>query len=240
LLGKAETDFNNLAGPLMVTLLFTSVFVLGLLVIAVYFWQKSNVTAQNMELPLPPPRPPAGLFSDYQPAPQLPEATEPPRAALLELASNGDKNALDKAHALDDRALYDEVLNTLAAQVDSAAMLLSLVSYVTRNELPINKALAQKSIDYWKGSLDRNSTAKLLHVAALSDDAQTYCQAVEVVLGAWRDGKLQEVSADELLSLFNGEFWVLSSNARSSGAGFVLKRTLSSAKRELELTNNLI
>jgi len=79
-----------------------------------------------------------------------------------------------------------------------------------------------------------------LHIAALSDDAQIYGQAVEVVLDVWREGKLQDVSAAELLSLFNGEFWVLSSNARSSGAGFVLKRTLSTAKRELELTNNPI
>lgn len=191
-----------------------------------------------MELPLPPPKPPAGLFSEFTPALPVPHESEAPRKALLERANNGDKNALDDA--VSDRALYDEVLNTLVAQVDSAAMLLSLVSYVTRNEFPVNKALAQKTLDYWKGSLDRNSTAKLLHIAALSDDAQIYGQAVEAVLDTWREGKLQDVSADELLALFTGEFWVLSSNTRSSGAGFVLKRTLSAAKRELEPTNNPI
>jgi len=222
----------------MVTLLITSVFVLGLLVTAVYFWQKSNVTAQNMELPLPPPKPPAGLFTEFQPALPVPDAMEPPREELLERAGQGDKSALDDA--VYNRALYDEVLNTLVAQVDSAAMLLSLVSYVTRNGFPVNKALAQNSIDYWKGSLDRNSTAKLLHITALSDDAQIYGQAVDVVLDTWREGKLQDVSAEELLALFTGEFWVLSSNTRSSGAGFVLKRTLSAAKRELEPTNNQI
>jgi len=157
---------------------------------------------------------------------------------LVERAGQGDKSALDDA--VYNRALYDEVLNTLVAQVDSAAMLLSLVSYVTRNGFPVNKALAQNSIDYWKGSLDRNSTAKLLHITALSDDAQIYGQAVDVVLDTWREGKLQDVSAEELLALFTGEFWVLSSNTRSSGAGFVLKRTLSAAKRELEPTNNQI
>ena len=220
----------------MVTLLFTSVFIVGLLVIAVYFWQKSDVTEQNMELPLPP-KTPTGLFSDYQPeALPLPEASEPPCDTLLELARTGDMKALDEAHARNDRALYDEVLNILLSQVDSAAKILSLVSYVTRHEFPVNKALAQKTIDYWKESLDRNTTAKLLHIAALSDDAQTYGQAVEVVLDTWREGKLQDISAAELHSLFNGEFWVLSANARSSGAGFVLKQTLSTAKRELEQT----
>ena len=222
----------------MVTLLFTSVFVVGLLVIAVYFWQKSNITAQNMELPLPPPRPAAGLFTDFPTTLPVPDPTEPSRTELLERAGKGNKTALDDA--VNDRALYDEVLNTFVAQVDSAAMMLSLVSYVTRNKFPVNKALAQKSIDYWKESLDRNSIAKLLHIAALSDDAQIYGQAVEVALNTWRAGKLQDVSAAELLALFTGEFWVLSSNARSSGAGFVLKRTLSLAKRELTLTNNQI
>lgn len=220
----------------MVTLLFTALFVLGLIaIVAVYYRQRAASTSQNMELPLPP-KPPAGLFSDYQPA-LLPPQTEEPRKALLELANTGDKKALYDAYAINDRALYNEVLNTLVAQADTEAQLLSLVSHITRNELPVNRTLAQKSIDYWKGSLDRNSTAKLLHIAALSDEAQTYGQAVEAVLNAWREGKLEDISAAELQSLFNGEFWLLSSNTRSSGAGFVLKQTLTSAKRELELTN---
>lgn len=224
----------------MVTLLITSVFFLGLIAIAaIYFRQKAASASETVELPLPP-KPPAGLFSDYQPAQQRPATAEEPRNALLELAKTGDKKALHDAYAINDRVLYDEVLNTLVAKINTEPQLLSLVSHVTRNELPVNKTLAQKSIDYWKTSLDRNSTAKLLHVAALSDDAETYGHAVEVVLNSWREGKLQDVSAVELQSLFNGEFWLLSSNTRSSGAGFVLKRTLSAAKRELELANNPI
>ena len=222
----------------MVTLLITSVFILGLIVIAVYFRQKSANASQTMELPLPPQRP-AGLFSDFKPV-QLPPATEEPRKALLELAITGDKKALHDAYAINDRVLYDDVLNTLVAEIHNEAQLLSLVSHITRNELPVNKALARKSIDYLKASLDRNFTAKLLHIAALSDDADTYGKAVEAVLNSWREGKLQDISAVELQALFNGEFWLLSSNTRSSGAGFVLKRTLSTAKRELELTNNPI
>jgi len=223
----------------MLALLFTALSVLFLIAVAaVYFRQKSDHASQTMELPLLQ-KPPAGLFSDYQPE-QLPATSEEPRKALLELAHTGDNKALHDAYAINDRALYDEVLNTLVAQIYTDAQQLSLVSYVTRNELPVNKTLAQKTIDHWKHSLDRNSTAKLLHIAALSDDAGTYGEAVAVVLSSWREGKLQDVSAIELQSLFNGEFWVLSSNVRSSGAGFVLKRTLSTAKRELELTNNPI
>jgi hypothetical protein len=216
----------------MVTLLFTSVFVVALLAIAIFFWQKAANTSQTTELPPPPP---VGLFPDPDPIP-FPRAAEDLKKPVLESATKGERHALEQAHALNDRALYEEVLNILMAQVDSPAKLLSLVSYITTHELPVTVALAQKSIDYWKESLDRHSTAKLLHIAALSDEAATYSQAVEVALSAHRDGKLQDLSAVELQSLINGEYWLLSSNTRSSGAGFVLKRTLSTANRELEIT----
>lgn len=217
----------------MVTLLITSVFVFGLLAIAIYFWQKAANASQPVELPLPPQ--PAGLFSDFKPA-ELPTPTEDPKKAVIESATKGDKNALAQANALNDVNLYEQVLNLFVAQTDSEPKLLSLVSHVTRNELPVTKALAQKSIDYWKDSPDKHSTAKMLHLAALSDDAETYRQAVEIALKSWRNGKLPDISAVELQSLINGEFWVLSSNTRSSGAGFVLKRTLATARRELEPT----
>jgi hypothetical protein len=53
-------------------------------------------------------------------------------------------------------------------------------------------------------------------------------------LQLWRAAKLGDISPVELRALFDGEFWVLSSRSRSSGAGFVLKRTLDGARRELE------
>jgi hypothetical protein len=217
----------------MVTLLITSVFVFALIAIAIYFWQKAANTSQPDELPLPPQ--PAGLFSDFKPA-ELPSPTDDPKKTLMESAAKGDKNALEQAHALNDSTVYEDVLNILVTQIDSEPKLLSLVSHVTRNELPVTKALAQRAIDYWKDSPDKNSTAKMLHLAALSDDADTYRLAVELALNSWRNGKLPDISAVELQALINGEFWVLSSNTRSSGAGFLLKRTLATAKRELEPT----
>ena len=74
----------------------------------------------------------------------------------------------------------------------------------------------------------------MLHTAALTDDADIYRNAIESVLTYWRDKKLSEISNLELEALFHAEFWVLSSDTRSSGNGFILKQTLSSARRELE------
>ena len=223
----------------MVTLLLTSTLILALIAIGIYFWQKPAGGSEPAES-LPPPRDHNGLFTVDEPN-QLASATENSLQSpetLLESARNGDKSALNQAHASSDPALYETVLNTLVAQVDSEAKLLSLLSYVTTSEFRVNKALAQKSIEHWQGNLDRQSIAKMLHIAALSDDARIYGKAVDIVLRSWREGRLSGVSAMELQALLNGEFWVLSSRTRSSGAGFVLKRTLSTANRELAPTNN--
>jgi hypothetical protein len=106
----------------------------------------------------------------------------------------------------------------------------------------VDKQLFEEAINAiraFQNSPNRNSTAKLLYITALSDDAKNYGRAIELVLLSWRDGSLSDLSAADLKALIKSEYWVLSSRTRTSGAGFVLKETLSSANRELESTNNL-
>ncbi len=174
----------------MVTFLFTSVFVLGLLAIAIYFWQKPANRSETIGLP-PLPEEQHGLFSDFR-VNQLRPTTE------NQLSEKGPK-------------VYVETFQK-----------------------------AMKAIKAFQESPNRTTTINLLHIAALADDAKNYGRAVELVLMFWRDGSLSDISARELQELFNSEYWVLSSRTRTSGAGFVLKETLSSANRELESTNNPI
>jgi hypothetical protein len=172
----------------MVPLLFTSVLVLGLLAIAIYFWQKPANTSQTTDFHLPPGEP-RGLFSDVRINELRPPTNE-------QLSEKGPKVNAETFH----------------------------------------QAIA--AIKAFQESPNRTSTAKLLHAAALSDNARNYGRAIELVLLSWRDGSLSDLSAGELQALFNSEYWVLSSHTRTSGAGFVLKDTLSNAHRELESTNN--
>ena len=225
----------------MVTFLITSILLLGLFAISIYFWQKPSKSVGNAELP--PPDKPRGLFdhdgSDM--AAQLSAVTETDsnkKEALIDRASQGDKNVLQEALQLREHELYIEVLSVLIDKAQSVPQLHSLVSYVTQHELPVSEKLAVSFIESSKQALNRASTAKMLHIAALSDNAETLKSAVEVAFRSWREGNLPDVSAIELQALFNGEFWVLSSRTRSSGAGFLLKRTLASARRELDAAPN--
>ena len=173
----------------MVTLLITSVLVFGLIVIAIYFWQRASTNSQPPELPPPPP---STLFPDVR---------------VNELISPPENRPSEAEPKKVDKETFEQAI---------------------------------QAIREFQKTPNRNSTTKLLHAAALSDNAKNYERAIELVLLSWRDGSLADLSAKELQSLFNSEYWVLSSRTRTSGAGFVLKETLSSANRELQLANNPI
>jgi hypothetical protein len=214
----------------MVTLLITSVLFLSLIAIGIYFWQKP---AKSRTIPLPPAVPARGLFSETKAVEEPSVSADNGHQELLSKADEGDLKVLLEAR---DLPIYNEALTALVSQAATEPKLLSLASYVKQNNLPVNEALADAMFSSWKTAPNRLSTPKMLHFAALMDDAEFYRKAVETALTYWRNGQLNDISAIELQALFNGEFWVLSSAVRNSGNGFILKRTLSSARRELEGT----
>src|SRR4051812_29010565 len=121
----------------MVTFLITSVFILGFIAVAIYFWQKPATKPETYYLP--PPVPPPRLFSEQlveaEPVPVMSRRVDPElKAALLQRAEHNDKSTLQETHVAGDAALYDELLRELVIRAHSDAEVLSLVSYVARNE----------------------------------------------------------------------------------------------------------
>lgn len=226
----------------MVTVLVTSFLLFAAISYAIYWWQRSS-SSENAERILPPSRM-GGLFGELNPADEaalLAAEKEANRSAersrLLSRAAEGDKKALAEAQAMDDAGLYDEVLDALTEHADSDQRLLSLVSYIARSEgLRVNQKLSAKFIESWKRSPDRSTTAKMLHVVALSGDAGLYQRAIETAAQFLRDGRVPSLDANELRQLVESEYWILPAESRNSGAGFVLKRRLASLRRELTAT----
>ena len=187
---------------------------------------------------LPPGVSARGLFGDADlsvPA-EADESPEKLRAGeLRERAARGDLGALDEANASGDPALYRFVLDGLVGLCSGdGARLRSLSSYVARGEgLRASPELAEMLLGEWRRNPALGSTADLLRVSALSDDAGTFGRAVSEVLQFWEDGRLEGLSAESLRSLVEAEYWLLSSEAKRSGAGFVLKQKLADARRRL-------
>lgn len=195
---------------------------------------------------LPPSMHPRGLFGGDAPAGAASEAEDEGRGdetrrkkiragVLRARAEAGDLAALGEAHATCDEALYGFVLDGLAARAaGSREALRELSAHIARGGgLRSSPALAELLLVEWRREPTRAASAELLRVAALSDDATTFGLAVSEVLQSWEEGRLASVSAEELRSLFEGEYWLLSSEAKRSGAGFALKQKLADARRRL-------
>jgi hypothetical protein len=84
-----------------------------------------------------------------------------------------------------------------------------------------------------KAATGRRSTVEMIHIAALSDDTETYAQAIDATMDLWRRGYLAQLSTDEMVELFVSQFWVIAPEARRRGGGYALKRKLLGLRREL-------
>jgi hypothetical protein len=187
---------------------------------------------------LPPGFTPRGLFDDAEPEDggDARENEKEVRAGeLRERASGGDLGALREASESGDPALYRFVLDGLVGRsAGDAGELRRLSSFIARgNGLRSSPELAEMLLGEWRLAPAPDSTADLLRVSALSDDAGTFGRAVDEVLQLWEDGGLEGVGAETLRSLFEAEYWLLSSEAKRSGGGFVLKQKLADARRRL-------
>lgn len=158
------------------------------------------------------------------------------RATLLERAARGDLTALADAQMTGDAALYRDILDSLVARAGvKGEDLRALSTFIARSErLRSSPTLAAILTAGWAEDPESSSAPELLRVAALSDDATAFGAAAETIFRVWSEGKLQGLNAEELDALFEAEYWLLSSEARRSGTGFVLKRTLAELRRGLK------
>jgi len=157
------------------------------------------------------------------------------KASYLKRASEGDITTLAEAERANDSALYASVFNNLLRWAEaSEANLRALAAFIANDSgLRGNAELAAAYTKLWQQQPDRQTTAQMLHLAALSDDANAFECAIVAASNALRAGRLGEIKPEELSALIESEYWVLSSTARSTGAGFVLKQKMTSLREEL-------
>ncbi|MBV8859252.1 MAG: hypothetical protein JOZ02_20130 [Acidobacteria bacterium] len=219
----------------MSAILIISVFLLFVATFAILRTKRSRSDEVAGELPAG--LSPRGLFDtaaqDSENPKESPEQIR--RGELRERAERGDLSALTEARASEDAALYRFVLDGLVGRASGdAARVRELASYVAGGrDLRASPELAEMLLGAWREGPTPSSTAELLHVSALSDDAGTFGRAVTEVLQLWEAGGLGALGAEDLRSLFESEYWLLSSEAKRSGAGFVLKQKLADVRRRL-------
>lgn len=157
------------------------------------------------------------------------------RAEILQRLQAGELIALEKAHDTGDTEFYRTALHeAFLRAVSSQPELRRLANLITKSKgLRASNELVQAYLALWKQQPERTTTIELLHLAALTDDAEVFLKATEVVSQGWRDRLISELTAEELRALLDSEYWTLSSDARRTGAGFILKDTLTRLRIEL-------
>ena len=157
------------------------------------------------------------------------------RGQMLARAREGDYTILAEAHGERDPPFYHALLAELMSwAARSGRNLDELASFIaTDKELRSNAALSDAYIELWQAAPDLTTTARMLHLAALADDADAFRRAVDAAVAASQAGRLPQVSPGDLRALIESEFWVMTTEARVTGAGFVLKQRLAALREEL-------
>lgn len=161
------------------------------------------------------------------------------RQQLLKRAAKGDLKALNEAQAFGDALFYQEVLRTISTQADgNPEILQSIVKYIIDSqELRSGSEFAEAMAEFWIKSPEQYSLADMLHLAVLADDAAVFQRAIETALKLWRESRIEKVSAKNFLATVESAYWLITSEVRNSGPGFLLKQAIADVRRELAAAN---
>lgn len=157
------------------------------------------------------------------------------REQLIARASAGDETALNDAYEIGDQEVYGDALSALIAYANGNVEILHRLAkrIVDSGELPATCEFAEMMIGIYQDPLDRGSLADMLHLSALTGDTEFYSRTVETVMSKWREGRVSKTSAAEFLATIESGYWLISSEARLSGSGFLLKQAIAEVRREL-------
>lgn len=143
------------------------------------------------------------------------------RESFLSRATNGDLRVLIEARNSD---LYDETLNLLTESVDIDGLAL----FIESNQLSVNAKFVNALRQTWESKPNRKSTARILHFAAISDDAGLFGDVLGRMIELQQTQVLTGLSQTEIFVLAKSHFELLSNESKSSGAGFLLKQKFAS------------
>lgn len=224
----------------MVTTLLIISFLLVLISFATYRWllPKSNKQAENILPPAPPDF--KGLFAPDEKALAETEKAESEarkeeqKREILERAEKGERDSLFQSKEFYDREFYEQVLDALVKTSETNEGLWSLASFIANDKtLRSNSNFARKCLEAFQDNPNKVSFISALHTAALSDDASVFQEVIETTVKLLQEEKLKNVNEKEVREIAESEFWVLSQEARNSGAGFLLKQTLENVRAKL-------
>lgn len=224
----------------MVTTLLIISFLLVLISFATYRWllPKSNNQGERVLPPAPPDF--KSLFApDKKALAEMERAEtqgrkEKEKQEILARAGRSERDSLLESKRFNDGEFYNQVLDILINESKTSDEIWSLASFIASEKmLRSNSNLARKCLEAFQENPNKVSFVSALHMAALSDDASVFQNVMEATIKLWQEEKLKNVNREEIREIAESEFWVLSQEARNSGAGFLLKQMMADVRHQL-------
>ena len=223
----------------MTNVLTISVFFLTLLIVAVlakrrhFLLSKREENLSDNQLDNQFSVKPASLFQpDAKELTQIEHAQQQRSRAeeterALAWASLVDFSRLAEVKNIANENLRDAAFEILTERARADEDVKALIEFVLRcDQIKANKSLVRAFQLIWERQPDRNSTIKMLRLAAEADDADLFLTVLVETEQFIRSGKLTDLNHSELGDLADSHYWLLGEHARISGAGFLLKQKL--------------
>ena len=173
------------------------------------------------------------LWQQEQDEKDLAERRATLRQNLFQRAKDSDFNSLLEAKVYGDTHLYQEVFQILLHNEAER-----LADFVTKNGLPAQADLVELSTKKLSEHPTLDNLLKLAHLAALTNSAEIFLQTTETTSNLWKGKRLNEISGEKLIEILDSHYWLLASEARVSGAGYLLKEKMTSVRREILESNH--
>jgi hypothetical protein len=87
-------------------------------------------------------------------------------------------------------------------------------------------------IQIWNKLPSKRNTLELLYIASQSESAIVYRDAAKSVLESWNNGKIENLSAEDLAQMLESHYWLLPTEQRTSGIQFGLNQEIASLRRK--------
>lgn len=150
------------------------------------------------------------------------------RQDLLNRAEKSDFNSLLEAKVYGNARLYNEVFQ-IFIQRDAN----KLTDFVIKNGLTANADLVELSAKKLSENPNLDNLLKLIRLSTQTNSAENFLQTIETTIELWKEKRLNEISGEKLIEIFESHYWLLASEARVSGAGYLLKEKMASMRREI-------
>lgn len=147
------------------------------------------------------------------------------------LPENRPKDLPDPAF----RPLFEpgrEELRAEAREKDAEAAVAEAAEAKLKLDTKIDKLKAFR--EEWRAAPTRKNTVELLYLASQCESGKIYSETAHEAAKLWKNGQIENLSADDLSQLLESHLWLLPAGERTSGVSFSIQHEIADLRSAVQ------